>query len=222
MTARVDILAEFSARWDYNPGIRFFSTAQKEAWLDDALAEFSRYRPRRGLVATVNIVAAQAYVVLPDDYLTATNDQLCDVLYGTQLTSFTSSYIVQTSNFKSFNRWGTNHTYPVVPRPKLQVVRQTVESSVKYVLLIPQSDIPGASREESLVYDGIHLVTDSPDLNTLDPEGTRRIHLFMKGYALDQLQKQYTVSDPKMAAQYGQQAKAALAEARARLNYIVS
>jgi hypothetical protein len=221
MPARTDFILSHRQQFDRNAALNYFSDEQRDAWLSFALAEYSRFMPRQNVRGTYTVTTGDDFLVLPDDFLYAEESQLVAAIYGEALPyEVNHDLLLLTAPQLAFDYYANQQAaYSLVAYSQPKPMVKEVEGEMKNVVLL--STAATADRTVSIVYSGVHQVTDSPDLNTLTPDGSRRVHLMMKSQALDQAAQQFALGNPNVSKIFAIQAASAMKEALRGLQFAV-
>lgn len=214
--SRSDFIQRFRQRSDLNPALEEVSPEQRNIWCDHALDEYTRFRPRMDVSATVSLVSNSNLVILPRDLLPPpmTPD---DAFYqliggGVQLNQVLPIY-----GFP--DRFYLNPpVFPQIPvdRPRLNLkqIQLTFTKEKRWCLMLELN--PGYNRDVTLIYNARHMVEDEhldpdiPSVNTLDPQGEQWVMQRMEIYQLQYLAKRYAPLNQKLSESYSSMAESSL------------
>jgi hypothetical protein len=193
-TPRTDFLLRHQQEFNRNASLRFTSEEQRDHWLKKSLVEYSRFRPRKFVIATVNLTSGSRDVPLPLDYYFAPDEALWSIEYG-----YSVDYVSSVARAEDYNagkaftsRISANvhgvYNYNASPIPRPRVTTDRVNGVDRHVFRM--SDLSGSTRTETLIYNAYHSIIDQDleneidPINTLDPDGETRVLNFLLYFAL--------------------------------------
>lgn len=229
---------EFLDRWragrSRNPQARNTSQKQDDGFLTEALAIYSRYRPRPNLQAQIEAVEDQAYIVLPADInLSLTGDEPFRSLRSAAPQDQTRAY---------YPIFAGSVNNPMWFAPPFSASREQVQfdpdwrrfgrklvgqpPKERWCWLLPAA--PSEDKSYLLTYVGLHQVEDAdvvaglPPVNTLDFDGEESVMRLMTGLYYRAMHDQFIQFNAQSAASYARQSKSIIDDEVHRLAPLTS
>ncbi|HMY51364.1 MAG TPA: hypothetical protein PK671_00375 [Candidatus Obscuribacter sp.] len=229
---------EFLERWragrNRNPQARNTSQRQDDSFLTEALAIYSRYRPRPNLQAQIEAVEDQPYIVLPADInLGLTGDEPFRGLRSVAAQSQGQAYYPLFAGSVNNPMWFAPPFRAVRCDPQAdpdwkrfgkKLIGQPPKERICWLLPVA----PTEDKSYLLTYVGIHQVEDAdlqagtPAINTLDFEGEESVLRLMTGFYYRALHDQMVQFNVQAASGYARQSKSIIDDEVHRLAPLTS
>lgn len=186
---------------------RFFSRiSTREDFSDDnltqairrALLEYSEFRPRRNVSATISTVIGQSYISLPSNFLSATTGALYTAktgiptsIYNYFRISSLDSVLHGTSYYPTWDKVTIPVTYTVAVSTSQKVELTQLDTGNFGIIL----DTPATAVESrTFVYDAFHEISDSPDKCTVNSSDMHNIEDLAIAFLLEGLSRDALLS----------------------------
>lgn len=154
--------------------------------ISDALMEYSEYNPRGQRVATVDIEIGDEEILLPADCLVLSEDTAYLLYYGYEPMKFDvpGAYPLRTKNYGYLGATTPLANTTDIPLTTSQADPPTIPISTSDLgrISIQLRTAAVAARSHSIRYDAYHVISNSPDMNTVPHSDRRKLRQLVLSY----------------------------------------